>query len=219
LNGGKIENENDITQARVGMAMHHNTHDERGNKGYFSKEQSQPLMRRDLLPPTGRTREIQRSEIQEQSESSYKRSKSQNFKQSLNDRIFDQYGIQLNSSLNKFGKTSHNFQSTRSLSHSNHQSQSKLGLNNETTSTRKNLHRERIPDTPGSSSQKPPVIIEILKQELLSTKRQIRDQQSSNQFLKKENYRLEHEKNLVQIQHSQQANQIGELQQEIHELK
>jgi len=49
----------------------------------------------------------------------------------------------------------------------------------------------------GGSTSKNPVIVEILKQELLSCKRQLKDQQSSNQFLKKEKFKAEHEKNLL----------------------
>jgi len=55
-----------------------------------------------------------------------------------------------------------------------------------------------LPPRSGSTSRNP-VIVEILKQELLSCKRQLKDQQSSNQFLKKEKFKVEHEKNLLQI--------------------
>jgi hypothetical protein len=49
----------------------------------------------------------------------------------------------------------------------------------------------------GGSTSRNPVIVDILKQELLSCKRQLKDQQSSNQFLKKEKFKVEHEKNLL----------------------
>ena len=145
------------------MRMHLSTQDNRGStQRYFNKEQSQPLMRRDLLPPTGKTRELQRSEMNEASESFMsKRSKSQHFKQSLNDRIFDQYGIQLNSSHNKLGKSSNQFQSTRSLSQSN--------LNNQTQNTKfgANNDSSKLPGDTPNSSQKPSIVIDLLKQELL----------------------------------------------------
>lgn len=48
-----------------------------------------------------------------------------------------------------------------------------------------------------TSTSKQPVLVEILKQELLSCKRQLKDQQASNQFLKKEKFKLEHEHNLM----------------------
>ena len=60
-----------------------------------------------------------------------------------------------------------------------------------------------LPPRSGSTSRNP-VIVDILKQELLSCKRQLKDQQSSNQFLKKEKFKVEHEKNLLQIQTTQQ---------------
>ena len=62
------------------------------------------------------------------------------------------------------------------------------------------------------------MIVEILKQELLSAKRQISDQQSSNQFLKKENLKVEHEKNMLQIQISQKQEIIDELQAQLDNL-
>jgi hypothetical protein len=49
----------------------------------------------------------------------------------------------------------------------------------------------------GGSTSRNPVIVDILKQELLSCKRQLKDQQSSNQFLKIEKFKVEHEKNLL----------------------
>ena len=44
---------------------------------------------------------------------------------------------------------------------------------------------------------KAPVMVEILRQELMSCKRQLKDQQASNSFLKKEKFKSEHEKNLM----------------------
>jgi len=44
-------------------------------------------------------------------------------------------------------------------------------------------------------------MMDVFKQELLSTKRQLKDQQATNQFIKKEKLKLEHERNMLQIQH------------------
>ena len=52
--------------------------------------------------------------------------------------------------------------------------------------------------------------IDILKQELLSTKRQLKDAQSSNQFLKKEKLKIEHDKNMLEIQVAQEKEKTDE---------
>lgn len=51
-----------------------------------------------------------------------------------------------------------------------------------------------------TGSFKNPMVLDTLKAELLSCKRQLKDQQSSNQFLKKEKLKAEHEKNMGEIQ-------------------
>ena len=53
-------------------------------------------------------------------------------------------------------------------------------------------------------------IVDIMKQELLSTKRQLKDAQSSNQFIKKEKLRVEHEKNLLEIEAAQDKEKQSE---------
>ena len=52
---------------------------------------------------------------------------------------------------------------------------------------------------PPKSTTSNKIMVEILKQELLSCKRQLKDQQSSNQFLKKEKLKVEHQKNMLEI--------------------
>lgn len=65
------------------------------------------------------------------------------------------------------------------------------------------LSQSGIQKGTNNSTVQNPIIVEILKQELISTKRQLKDQQASNQFLKKEKFKVEHEKNLIQIQLNQ----------------
>lgn len=71
----------------------------------------------------------------------------------------------------------------------------------------------------GNSTSKTPVLVEILKQELLSCKRQLKDQQSSNAFIKKEKFKLEHEQNLMEIQLNQGVDKMENVLQEYEHLQ
>lgn len=73
-----------------------------------------------------------------------------------------------------------------------------------------------LPNGKGTST---PILVDILKQELLSCKRQLKDQQASNQFLKKEKYKVEHEKNLMQIQLNQDLEKLEGVLKEYEQLK